>query len=55
MFYAISTAWYNDIKDLGITADPHFVTEGAFAGQVEVEILDEDLFQQVSKEMGWML
>ena len=55
MFYSISTAWYNDIKDLGITADPYFVTEGTFAGQVEVEILDEDLFQQVSKEMGWML
>lgn len=55
MSYTISNAWYNDIKDLGITADPYFVTEGAFAGQVEVEILDEDLFFEVSKNMGWML
>jgi hypothetical protein len=55
MNYTISNAWYNDIKDLGITEDPHFVTEGAFAGCVEVDILDEDLFFEVSKNMGWAI
>ena len=39
--YSININWYNEIKGLGITANAEHITEGAFAGQVEVDILDE--------------
>ena len=52
--YSININWYNEIKGLGITANAEHITEGAFAGQVEVDILDEAKFIKVSKELGWM-
>ena len=52
--HSININWYNEIKGLGITANPDFITEGFYAGQVEVDILDEAKFVEVSKELGWM-
>lgn len=53
--HSIRIDWYNEIKHLGITANPEFITEGFYAGQVEVDILDEEKFVEVSKELGWMV
>ena len=52
--YSININWYNEIKGLGITANAEHITEGFYAGQVEVDILDEAKFIEVSKELGWM-
>ena len=52
--YSINIDWYNEIKNLVPMANPEFITEGPWAGQVEVDILDEAKFEQVSKELGWM-
>ena len=52
---SINNEWYNEIKGLGITANPYFITEGFFAGQVEVDVLDVEEFERVSKELGWMV
>lgn len=52
--YSIRNEWYNEIKDLVPMANPEFITEGAYAGQVEVDVLDEVKFEQISKELGWM-
>lgn len=52
--YSININWYNEIKDLGITANAEHITEGVFAGQVEVDILDEAKFIEISKELGWI-
>lgn len=52
--YSISTEWYNEIKGLVPMANPYFITEGHYAGQVEVDILDVDKFERVSKKLGWM-
>jgi hypothetical protein len=53
--YSIRTEWYNDIKDLTPTANPYFITEGDYAGQVEVDILNVEQFEEVSRQLGWML
>lgn len=52
--YSIRKDWYNEIKDLVPTANPYFITDGAYAGEVEVDILDEEKFLEVSKELGWL-
>lgn len=52
--YSIRKDWYNEIKDLVPTANPYFITDGAYAGDVEVDILDEEKFLEVSKELGWL-
>lgn len=52
--YSIRTEWYNEIKGLVPMANPEFIAEGPYAGQVEVDILDEVKFKQVSTELGWM-
>lgn len=52
--YTIKNEWYNEIKNLVPMANPEFITEGYWAGQVEVDVLDEAEFERVSKELGWM-
>lgn len=52
--YSICNEWYNEIKGLVPMANPEFITEGPWTGQVEVDVLDEVKFEQVSKELGWM-
>lgn len=53
--YSIKNEWYEEIKNLVPMANPEFITEGPWAGQVEVDVLDEAEFERVSKELGWMV
>ena len=48
--YAIRKEWYEEIKDLVSTANPEF-----YDNMVEVDVLDEAKFEEVSKELGWMV
>jgi hypothetical protein len=52
--YSINTNWYYDIKGIVPMANPYFITDGPFAGHVEVDVLDVEKFKRVSTEMGWM-
>ena len=52
--YSINTNWYYDIKEIVPMENPYFITEGPFAGQVEVDVLDVEKFEKISTEMGWM-
>ena len=52
--YSIRKDWYNEIKDLVPTANPYFITDGTYAGDVEVDILDEEKFLEASKGLGWL-
>ena len=52
--YSINTNWYYGIKGIVSMENPYFITEGPFAGQVEVDVLDAEKFERVSTEMGWM-
>ena len=49
---AIRVEWFNEIKASVPHADPYFYTECGI-NYVEVDV-DEQLFEAVSKEMGWM-
>lgn len=53
--YSIKAEWYNEIKNLVPMANEFFITEGPYAGEVEVDVLDEAKFEEVSKELGWMV
>ena len=52
--YSISKNWYNEIKDIVPMNNVYFVTEGYYAGDVEVDVLDVELFNKVSAKLGWM-
>ena len=52
--YSICVKWYEEIKGIVPMENAYFVTEGAFAGQIEVDVLDVDKFEKVSPELGWM-
>lgn len=52
--YSISVEWYNEIKALVPMENPYFITEDNLAGYVEVDILDEKLFERISIKLGWM-
>jgi hypothetical protein len=52
--YSINTNWYYEIKGIVPMENPYFITDGPFAGQVEVDVLDVEKFKRVSTEMGWM-
>lgn len=49
---AIRVEWFEEIKASVPHADPYFYTEQGI-NYVEVDV-DEQLFEAVSKEMGWM-
>ena len=53
---AINATWYNEIKNLVPCANPYFYASRIFANTVEVEVDIEniDLFNEVSKRLGWM-
>lgn len=53
--YSINIDWYNEIKNLVPMENAEIITEGHYAGQVEVDVLDEAKFEEVSKELGWMV
>jgi hypothetical protein len=50
MNYCIRNEWYEEIKNLVPTANPEF-----YDNMVEVDVLDEVKFEEVSKELGWMV
>lgn len=52
----ISYEWYNEIKDLIATANPHnFIETQCGIKRVMIEVdVDKVEFERVSKEMGWM-
>jgi hypothetical protein len=50
MNYTIRNEWYEEIKNLVPTANPEF-----YGDMVEVDVLDEAKFEEVSKELGWMV
>lgn len=53
--YAINEHWYNDIKNRVPHGEPFFYEmEGWHMGFVEVDIYDEELFETVSKELGYV-
>lgn len=52
--YSINKNWYNEIKGIVPMANPYFITDGYYADQVEVDVLDVELFNKVSTELGWM-
>ena len=49
---AISKAWYEDIMDDVMMEDPYFYNENGWE-KVEVDV-DEEEFNRISKERGWM-
>ena len=56
MTVAINHEWYDEIKDLVATANPHSYIEiqcGIKRAMVEVDV-DEVEFNKISKELGWM-
>ena len=48
--HTIRNEWYEEIKNLVPTANPEF-----YGNMVEVDVLDEAKFEEVSKELGWMV
>lgn len=48
--YTIRNEWYEEIKNLVPMANPEF-----YDNMVEVDVLDEAKFVEVSKELGWMV
>jgi hypothetical protein len=51
---AIPTEWYNEIKDLVKMENAYFYDDKVWGKGVEVDV-DEEEFNRVSKELGWML
>ena len=50
---AINKDWYNEIKELVNTADAYFYKDWDGREMVEVDV-DEEEFNRVSKELGWI-
>ena len=53
MSVSIRTEWFEEIKDLITCESVEVITEGDYAGQVELEVNTEE-FERVSRELGWM-
>lgn len=51
---SISNEWFEEIKELVHYKNPEYITTGCYAGQVEVDIEEEE-FERVSKKLGWMV
>ena len=50
---AINTEWYNEIKGLVKMENEYFYDSEIWGKGVEVDV-DEEEFNKVSKELGWM-
>lgn len=51
---AINKVWYNEIKELVKTTDAYFYNR-SWDGREMVEVdVDEEEFNRVSKELGWI-
>lgn len=49
---AITRKWFDEIKNLVVVSDPYFYTENG-TDYVEFDTNEEE-FNKVSKELGWM-
>ena len=50
---AIKREWYEEIKGLVTTENAYFYNDSVFGEMVEVDV-DEEQFNKVSSELGWM-
>ena len=50
---AITKNWYNQIKGLVKMENEYFYNSEVWGEEVEVDV-DEEEFNRVSKELGWM-
>lgn len=50
---AIKREWYEEIKGLVATENAYFYNDSVFGEMVEVDV-DEEQFNKVSRELGWM-
>lgn len=50
---AIKREWYEEIKGLVATENAYFYNDTVFGEMVEVDV-DEEQFNKVSRELGWM-
>jgi hypothetical protein len=50
---AITKNWYNQIKGLVKMENEYFYTSPVWGEEVEVDV-DEEEFNKVSRELGWM-
>ena len=49
----INNEWFEEIKELIHCENAEHITTGYYAGQVEVDVEEEE-FERVSKKLGWM-
>lgn len=53
--FTISREWYNELASRNVKMmNPYFYNSPCFGEQVEVDILDPQEFETVSKELGWI-
>lgn len=50
---AIRKEWYDEIKGLVATENAYFYDDRVWGEMVEVDV-DEEQFNKVSRELGWM-
>lgn len=51
---AINREWFNEIKSMVEYKDEYYYTDASNRAMVEVDV-NEEQFNKVSKELGWML
>jgi hypothetical protein len=51
---AITKRWYDEIKGLVKMENEYFYVDEMWGEEVEVDV-DEEEFNRVSRELGWML
>lgn len=51
---SISKAWFEDIKNKVPHENAYYILEGAYKGEVEVDV-DIEKFNEISIQKGWML
>ena len=55
--YSVKKAWFEDVKNEIRYTEAYEVTEGPWAGQVEIDFATEEdmkFFDKVSEEKGWI-
>lgn len=51
----ISREWFNELVSRNVKMmSPYFYNDSLFGEHVEVDILDRQEFESVSKELGWI-
>ena len=51
----ISREWYNELASRNVgMMNPYFYNDSLFGEHVEVDILNQQEFESISKELGWI-